>query len=92
MPYFHNQFLFHTLFQCNNRRAQDVIPVSHKNAPYHVKVQTIKRNIFIYTLQNLLKRVPKNKEGTYLAMSNPRASRALRWALDPSLYKLTLFT
>ena len=64
----HYQFLFHTLFQCNDGRAQDVNLVSHKNVFYHVKVRNIKRSVNIYTFQNLLKRVPKNNENAYLAM------------------------
>ena len=43
MSHIHYQFLFHTLFQYNDGRAQDVGLVSHKNACYHVKVQNVKR-------------------------------------------------
>ena len=48
MSYINYQFLFHTLFQCNDGRAQDVSLVSHKNAFYHVKVQNVKRKVNIY--------------------------------------------
>ena len=41
MSYIHYQFLSHTLFQCNDTRAQDVSLVSHKNTFYHVKVQKL---------------------------------------------------
>ena len=68
MSYIHYQFLFHTLFQGNYGRTQDVSLVSHKNSFYHVKVQNVKRKVNIYICQNLLKRVPKNKENVYLAM------------------------
>ena len=68
MSYICYQFLFHTLFQCNDTRAQNVSLVSHKNAFYHVKVQNCKRKRYIYTFQNLLKRAPKIKEIPYLAM------------------------
>ena len=65
LSYIHFQFLFHTLFQCNDTRVQDVSLVSHKNAFYHVKVQTVEERD---TFQNLFKRVPKIKENTYLAI------------------------
>ena len=68
ISYIHYKFLFHTLFQCNDGRAQYVSLLRHKNAFYHVKVQNVKRKVNIYTFQNLLKRVPKNKENAYLAM------------------------
>ena len=64
----HFQFLFHTLFQCNDGRVQDVSLVSHANVFYYVKVQNVKRKVNIYTFQNLLKWVLKNKENAYLAM------------------------
>ena len=38
------------------------------------------------------KKVPQNGENAYLVIKNPRASRALRWALDPSQLGLTSFT
>ena len=49
ISYIHYQFLFHTLFQCNDTRAQDVSLVSHKNVFYYVEVQNVKkRDIFIH--------------------------------------------
>ena len=49
MSCIHYQFLFHTLFQCNDTRTQDVSLVSQKNAFYYVKVQIVKeRDIFIH--------------------------------------------
>ena len=45
---FHYRFPFHTLFHCNDSRAEDVSLVSHKNAFYHGKVQIVKRKISLY--------------------------------------------
>ena len=36
-----------------------------------------------FQCQNTTKRYSENRENAYLAMKNPSASRALRWALDP---------
>ena len=55
----HYQFIFHTLFQCNDR-AQDVSLISHKNAFFQVKVQIVKKKDIICIFQSFLKRVPKN--------------------------------
>ena len=35
--------------------------------------------------------MPQNAENAYLVMKNPRASRALRWALDPGQLRLNSF-
>ena len=35
--------------------------------------------------------MPQNGENAYLVMKNPRASRALRWALDPGQLGLSSF-
>ena len=36
-----------------------------------------------FQCQNITKRYSENRENAYLAMNNPSASGALRWALDP---------
>ena len=36
-----------------------------------------------FQCQNITKRYSENRENAYLAMKNPSASGALRWALDP---------
>ena len=85
-----NFFSIH-YFSVKTPGPQDVSLVSQKEVFYHVKVQIVKEiNIFIH-LKIYLKRVSKIKENAYLAMLNPKASRALRQALDPNLYKLISF-
>ena len=46
---------------------------------------SLSRNISILLFQKLYKKVPQNGENAYLVMKYPRASRALRWAPDPTL-------
>ena len=36
-----------------------------------------------FQCQNITERYSENRENVYLAMKNPSASRALRWAPDP---------
>ena len=36
-----------------------------------------------FQCQNITKRYSENRENAYLAMKNPSAFGALRWALDP---------
>ena len=52
---------------------------------------SLSREISILLFQKCYKKVPQNGENAYLVMKNPRAARALRWALDPGQLMLTLF-
>ena len=49
------------------------------------------REISILLFQKWYKKVPLNGENAYLAMKNPRASRAIGWALDPGQLMFTSF-
>ena len=51
----------------------------------------LSRNIGILLFQKQYKKVPQNAENSYLVIKNPRASRALKWALDTSQLRLTSF-
>ena len=51
----------------------------------------LSRNIGILSFQKGYKKVLQNAENSYLVVKNPRAPTALRWALDPSQLRLTLF-
>ena len=42
-------------------------------------------------IKNFEKKYQEKWENAYLRVKNARASRALRWALDPGQYWLTLF-
>ena len=48
------------------------------------------RLLFKY-FKSITKRYLENKENVYPAKKTPKAFKALRWALDPGLFKLTLF-
>ena len=66
--------------------------VYFKKSFFLLEGQLYQQGLVFKYFKNITKRYLENKENAYSVKKNPRASRALRQALDPSLLKLTLFT
>ena len=63
----------------------------YKEKFFLLEGQLYQERLVFNCFKNIIKRYLENKENAYSAKKNPRASRALRQALDPSPLKLTLF-
>ena len=64
----------------------------YKEKFFLLEGQLYQERLVFNCFKNIIKRCLENKENAYSTKKNPRASRALRRALDPSPLKLTSFT
>ena len=55
------------------------------------KLSWVYQEILVFIISKIALKVSQNGENAYLVIKNPRASRALRRALDPGQLGLTLF-